>query len=405
MTEQDKTNTDNLEQKIEGMTLNPNEFSNNTGGVIDYDKIIEGFGVQKLTKELIDRFEKIIGQPCHPLLTRGLFFSHRDFNIMCDYLEAKKFVYLYTGRGPSTDSMHLGHLLPFILTKWMQDVLNCHLVIQLSDDEKFFYQKTEPAQNLEYFQKIGDENAKDIIACGFNPEKTFIFKNSTYMPYFYENVIRFQKSITYNQIKGIFGLDGSENSGKISYPAIQAAPIMSSSFKHLFGDKNDALCIIPMGIDQDPYFRMARDIATKLKIPKPVCVFSKFFPALQGFNTKMSSSDSTSAIFLTDKMEEIKSKINKYAFSGGQATVEEHRLKGGNTDIDVAYNYLYYFDEDEEKVLKIGEKYRKGEMLSGELKKEAISVIQKIVKNHQDARSKVTNEILRGFMSIKTILK
>lgn len=95
-------------------------------------------------------------------------------------------------------------------------------------------------------------------------------------------------------------MDGSENSGKISYPAIQAAPIMSSSFKEIFGTKNDALCIIPMGIDQDPYFRMARDIAFKLKIPKPISIYSKFFPALQGFNTKMSSSDPNSAIFLTD---------------------------------------------------------------------------------------------------------
>ena len=400
-----KPNNSDLEQKIEGMILNPNAFSNTGGGAIDYEKIIQGFGLQKLTIELVERFENLIGQSCHPLLKRGIFFSHRDFNVMCEYLEQKKPIYLYTGRGPSTNSMHLGHLLPFILTKWLQDVLKCYLVIQLSDDEKFFYQKTEEQKDLSYFQEIADENAKDIIACGFDPEKTFIFKNSTYMPYFYENVIKFQKSITYNQIKGIFGLDGSENSGKISYPAIQAAPIMSSSFPFLFGQDNKALCVIPMGIDQDPYFRMARDIAFKLKIPKPVSIYSKFFPALQGFNSKMSSSDPNSAIFLTDSPSVIKKKINKYAFSGGKDTAEEQKAKGADLTTDVAYNYLIYFGEDDNEILEVGQKYKSGQMLSGEMKKIAIELIQKVVKNYQSSRSNVSNEMLKKFMTIKQIFK
>lgn len=33
-------------------------------------------------------------------------------------------------------------------------------------------------------------------------------------------------------------------------------------------------------------------------------------------------------------------KINKYAFSGGKETTEEHREKGGDPDIDVSYQYL-----------------------------------------------------------------
>ena len=31
--------------------------------------------------------------------------------------ENKKPFYLYTGRGPSSESMHLGHLIPFMITK------------------------------------------------------------------------------------------------------------------------------------------------------------------------------------------------------------------------------------------------------------------------------------------------
>lgn len=57
-----------------------------------------------------------------------------------------------------------------------------------------------------------------------------------------------QRNINYNQIKAIFGLDGSENSGKIAFPAIQAVPCWYKAFPHIFNDK-EALCLIPCGID------------------------------------------------------------------------------------------------------------------------------------------------------------
>merc|ERR1719362_171467 len=90
-------------------------------------------------------------------------------------------------------------------------------------------------------------------------------------------------------------------------------------------------CLIPCAIDQDPYFRMTRDIAPVLKCKKPALILSKFFPALQGAKSKMSASDANSSIFLTDTPKQIKNKINKYAFSGGGATVEEHKEKGGTS--------------------------------------------------------------------------
>ena len=45
--------------------------------------------------------------------------------------------------------------------------------------------------------------------------------------------------------------------------------------------------------------------------------------------------------------------INKYAFSGGRDTIEEHRKLGGNTDVDVAYQYLTFFLEDDDKLAHI----------------------------------------------------
>ena len=91
----------------------------------------------------------------------------------------------------------------------------------------------------------------------------------------YPNICRFQKNINLNTLKAIFGLGFSDSSGKAAYPPIQAAPALSSSFKHIFGNKNIP-CLIPCGIDQDPYFRMTRDVCSKLKAPKPAGIYSKY---------------------------------------------------------------------------------------------------------------------------------
>ena len=67
----------------------------------------------------------------------------------------------------------------------------------------------------------------------------------------------------------------------------------------------------------------------------------------------MSASDANSSIFLSDTPKQIKNKINKYAFSGGGATVEEHKEKGGNCDVDISYQYLTFFLEDDDKLEQI----------------------------------------------------
>ena len=76
----------------------------------------------------------------------------------------------------------------------------------------------------------------------------FIFYRSC--PDFYRNMLRVQKLVTFNQVKGIFGFGDSDCIGKISFPAIQAAPSFSSSFPLIFNGKKDVPCLIPCAIDQ-----------------------------------------------------------------------------------------------------------------------------------------------------------
>lgn len=151
----------------------------------------------------------------------------------------------------------------------------------------------------------------------------------------------------------------SDNIGKIHFAAIQAAPSFSNSFPQIFGTTSDVPCLIPCAIDQDPYFRLTRDVAQKLKYPKPTLLHAKFFPALQGPQTKMSASDVNSSIYMSDTPNQIKNKINRHGFSGGRETEEEHRRLGGNPDVDVSYQYLSFFLEDDEELRQIGEVRRR----------------------------------------------
>ncbi|KAI9887160.1 MAG: tryptophan--tRNA ligase [Watsoniomyces obsoletus] len=377
------------------------EVVNGVALAIDYGKLISQFGTRRMDATLLERFKRVTGHEPHKYMRRGIVFSHRDLEVILDRHEKGKPFFLYTGRGPSSDSMHLGHMIPFEFTKWLQDVFDVPLVIMLTDDEKFLFK-----QNLSIDDVIGfsKQNAKDIIAVGFDPRKTFIFSDLEYMGRaFYQNVVRVSRCVTANQSKAIFGFDDSDNIGKIHFASIQAAASFATTFPHIFGpdQKRNASIpvLIPCAIDQDPYFRMTRDVAGRLKYPKPSLIHSIFLPALQGPGSKMSASIDISAIFMHDTANVIKKKINKYAFSGGQASAEEQRALGGNPDVDVAFQYLTFFLEDDAELERIKTSYRKGEMLTGELKQRCIQELQTYVKAFQERKANVTPEMVKEFMS------
>jgi tryptophanyl-tRNA synthetase len=295
--------------------------------------------------------------------------------------------------------MTLGHLIPFIFCKYLQDAFNVPLVIQMTGDEKFLYKKITLAEAAQFTR----DNCRDIIAVGFDVNKTFIFSDLDYIQHLYPNMLRIQKAVTVNQVRGIFGVDDSSNIGKVAFPACQAAPSFSSSFPHIFGDRKDMMCLIPCGIDQDPYFLMTRDVAPRIGFLKPALIHSKFIPSLLGIDEKMSSSNPDSAIFLTDTEKQIKDKIMIHAFSGGRATLAEHRALGADLNVDIPYLYLTFFLEDEAELKQIGDDYGSGKLLTREVKERLIVLINDIVTAHQVARANVTDEVVDAFMSIRKL--
>jgi len=133
---------------------------------------------------------------------------------------------------------------------------------------------------------------------------------------------------------------------------------------------------------------------------KPALIHSKFFPSLLGPKTKMSASEPNTAIFLTDSPSEIKRKIQG-AFSGGKDTKEEQEKYGANIEIDVAYQYLTFFLDDDVKLKQIGDDYQSGKMLTSQVKKILIDILVEKVNRHQRNREKVSEEILDAFLTPK----
>ncbi|PMD52563.1 putative tryptophanyl-tRNA synthetase, cytoplasmic [Hyaloscypha bicolor E] len=380
----------------------------------DYVAISQKWATKLIDEVLLQRFERLTGKKPHRWLRRGLFFSHRDFDKILDRYEAGEPFFLYTGRGPSSDALHLGHTIPFTFTKWLQDVFDVPLVIMLTDDEKALFRD---GLTFEDTHKFGLHNAKDIIACGFDMKKTFIFSDLEFVSgHFLYNVWEFSKLLPFNQVRGAFGFDGSTNIGRIMFPAVQCAASFATSYPQLWpnydpkADRSKAIAkipvLIPMAIDQDPYFRLVRDNSHRMRFPspKPALIHSKFLTALQGAGGKMSASDPNSAIFMTDTPNQIKNKINKHAFSGGRETLEEHQRLGGIPEVDVAFQYLSYFEDDDAKLLEIETSYRKGTLMTGELKKMAIAMLQEYVKEFQERRKGVTDEVLKGYMTPRELV-
>ncbi|KAK5205907.1 tryptophan--tRNA ligase [Exophiala xenobiotica] len=373
---------------------------------VDYEKLTREFGATPISQQLLERFERVTGKKAHRFMRRGIVFSHRDLEKILDRYEKGEPFYLYTGRGPSSDSMHVGHSVPFEFTKYLQDTFDCPLVIQLTDDEKFMHSKK---LKLEDVKRYAMDNAKDIIAIGFDPAKTFIFNDTGGImgTAFFDNVISMAKRITANQIYGTFGFDGGNNVGEIFFCAVQSAPSFATSFPHIFGDNPTKVrtipCLIPCAIDQDPYFRQCRENAGQMKYQKPSIIHSVFLPALQGPGSKMSASIDASAIFLTDTPNQIKNKINRFAFSGGQDTAEKQRELGGNTKVDVPFQYLTFFLEDDDELARIKKAYESGEMMTGEIKQIAIKYLQEYVAGFQERRKAVTEEVRQNYFEFKAL--
>jgi tryptophanyl-tRNA synthetase len=352
-------------------------------GKVDYERLIREFGTQPLTDELLKRIAEHTGK-LHLQLQRHLFFSHRDLDTVLElYKKGTKFV-LYTGRGPS-GPVHIGHLVPWIFTRHLQEKFGTRLYFQMTDDEKFLI---DDDASLKQTREYAYENALDLIALGFKPENTFIIYDVEDIDLLYDIALEVAKRTTYSTAKATFGFQDSTNIGWIFWPALQAVPCFIH--KKLTGENVPAL--IPAAIDQDPYWRVTRDIAQKLGYYKPAQIHCRFLPGL-GPGGKMSASEPDTSIFTMDPPELVKRKIWN-AFTGGKPTAAEQRKTGATPAVcSVFQYYVYLFEEDDTKLMERELRCKAGEMLCGECKADLVTRLNKFLEEHRERREKAKDVI------------
>jgi tryptophanyl-tRNA synthetase len=356
-------------------------------GQIDYDKLIEQFGVSPMTKEIEEKIAEHAGFK-HLQLRRGVYLSHRDTDWWIKEYEKGNKVGLYTGRGPS-GHVHLGHLLPWFFCKYLQDAFDADLYFQMTDDEKFLHRDD---LTLEEAIELTYENALDVIACGLNPEKTHIFSDTDHISHLYKLGVKVAKRVTFSTVRAVFGFNNSDNIGSIWHPALQ----MMVCFLQSEREGKNIPCLIPAAIDQDPYWRITRDIAEKMGYYKPAQIHAKFLPGLAE-GGKMSASQPDTAIFTTDEPKTAAKKVMR-AFTGGRDTVEEQREKGGRPEVCNVYAYYYFlFEENDAALVERELMCKQGKILCGECKKELASRVVLFLTDFQKKRE-AAREVLDQFL-------
>ncbi|MBI2662889.1 tryptophan--tRNA ligase [Candidatus Woesearchaeota archaeon] len=359
--------------------VNPWEVKGN----IDYDKLIKEFGLKPL-QYLPKVFQKLL------LFRRGIVFAQRDFSRIVEAIENKKSLVMMTGLMPS-GKFHFGHKMVADQIIFYQS-LGVKVYVTVADIEAYNSRMQDMKQLRETAIR---EYLTNYAALGLDLNKCdFYFQSKRSVDgekasAYYSLANMLARHVTFNEMKAIYG---EISPGKMSSALLQAADMLHPQLPEFEG-----ICpvIVPVGADQDPHLRLARDVSQRIKEFKFLqlsSTYHKFLPGLSG--GKMSSSDETSYIALTDTPEEAARKIRKYAFSGGQATLEEHRKLGGNPDVDVAFQMLKYgMESDDAKLEKIYADYKSGKLLSGELKQMLIERITLFLKEHQEKRKKAEKSI------------
>ncbi|RJQ21020.1 tryptophan--tRNA ligase [Candidatus Woesearchaeota archaeon] len=351
--------------------LNPWEVK----GEVEYGKLLREFGLRPLA-QLPKKFD-------HLLFRRGIIFAQRDFERVVQAVEQKKPFVMMTGLMPS-GKFHFGHKLVADQMIFYQG-LGAKLYVTVADIEAY---NTRNPDMAELRRVAIEEYLTNYIALGLEPKNLdFYFQSlrsvdGVKASAYYRLASMLSRNATFNEFRAVYG---DISPAKMASSLLQAADMLHAQLPEFEGP---VPVVVPVGIDQDPHIRLARDIAGRAKefgFVQLSSTYHFFQPGLKG--GKMSSSDQTSYIALTDTPEDAAAKIKKYAFSGGKGTVEEHRKFGGNPEVDVAFQLLRYgLEPDDKKLAKVHDEYKSGRLLTSELKQVAIERVQDFLKRHQKAR-------------------
>lgn len=334
----------------------------------DYRKLFEYFGIKPIDTML----DKLPRQ--HRFFERRIIFGHRDLDKWIDAYKRGEKVALLTGFMPS-GHVHLGHLMVFEEIIYYQR-LGVPVAVAIADAEAYAVRRIPRDKVLAY----AEEYVKYLLAAGLDPGNALIYFQTNHVVSYYRLIQMFSRKVTMAEMEAIYG---DLSPAKIMAALTQAADILHLQLPENGGYK---YILVPVGADQDPHIRLARDLADRfegeLGLSRPSSTYHKFARGLDG--KKMSSSKPEYAIFLSDPPEVIKRKVMN-ALTGGRATAEEQRRLGGEPEKCTVYDlYAYYLYPDDEDLLALYNQCKRGEILCGKCKRNAAELLIELIKEIQE---------------------
>ena len=215
--------------------------------VDDYRQLFTDFGIES--------FEEIVAEveDPHYLMRRGVIFGHREYNRLVEAMQRGDRFAALSGFMPTGDP-HIGHKLVFDELIWHQE--------QGGDTYGLIADLEAHSARGKTWDEI-DQHTRDyivsLIACGFDPEEGTLYRQSTNREV---QDLAFELGIqaNFSELQAIYGFDGETDVSHMQSVVTQMADIL---YPQLEGP---VPTVIPVGPDQDPHVRLARDLSDRMRM-------------------------------------------------------------------------------------------------------------------------------------------
>ncbi len=349
-----------------------------TSSIKDYSRLQSEFGIEPVAP-LVTRFKKP-----SPHVSRGIDFGQRDLGRVLDAVDNNKPYAVMSGIKPD-GAFHLGNKMTADDMIYFQSLSKKAVVYYAIADVEAY---ADNGLSFSETSKTAIRNVADILALGLDPDQAVIYKQSEEMRVMRMSTV-FSRGVTNNMLKAIYG---ERQIGLYLSALVQAGDILMPQLPDLGGPKP---VLVPVGADQDPHIRLARDLAnryhTEFKFVPPSAIYHRLELALTG-GYKMSKRVPESGFTLDDSPTEAARRV-RVAFTGGRDTVEEQRRLGGRRQICPVYDlYPFHFAKDDEHVQLVYNECTKGIRLCGECKQEAAGLVKAFLEDHHKKRDSLMND-------------
>ncbi|ELZ31080.1 tryptophanyl-tRNA ligase [Halogeometricum pallidum JCM 14848] len=225
--------------------------------ISDYRKLFEEFGIEEFDAVLPE-----VPDP-HYLMRRGVIFGHRDYRPVAEAMRDGDDFAVLSGFMPTGDP-HIGHKLVFDEIIWHQEQGGDAYGL-IADLE------AHSARGMSWAEI--DEHARDyllsLLALGFDPEEGELYRQSDNRE-LQDLAFELGSKANYSEFEAIYGFDGSTNVSHVQSVVTQMADILYPQLEE------PKPTVIPVGPDQDPHVRLARDLADRMRFFKVTEAYASF---------------------------------------------------------------------------------------------------------------------------------